>query len=110
MVIEGHAEHIKVQALIKQAELAEAGTPLSLDDASHLTTTEVRFPTNPHIAAEKLHGWPVHVDLFHGDTHALSNSIRNAVLEIAPGLHQLYQAAGDPVLGMDLVNRVLFNM
>ena len=56
VVCEGHAEHVTVLRMVKQAERAESGSTMSLDDANRLATTDVRFPSAPQIAAEKLYG------------------------------------------------------
>ena len=56
IVCEGHAEMAKVQSEIKHAEMAQQGTSLTLADAARLTASDVRFPTDPQTAAEKLYG------------------------------------------------------
>ena len=66
--------------------MAAQGKSLSLADAEKLTATDVRFPTSPQTAAEKLHGWSVVIDIFHGVNQPIANSIRKVVIEIAPSL------------------------
>ena len=74
-----------------------------------LNSTDIRFPTSPQIAAEKLCGWSALVDLFHGALHVTDVTIRKFVIEVGPALHRLFdQCPGDPVSAMDLVCRVLF--
>ena len=109
----GHKESEAITAKLRQAALASQGTSLSLSDAVKLTATDVRFPTTPQTAAEKLYGWSVVIDIFHGVNTPISNNIRRAVIEIAPSLHTLFNHHGgidDPRTGMDVVNRVLYEM
>ena len=106
----GHKEAKAITAKLRQASLASQGNLLSLSDAEKLTATDVRFPTSPQTAAEKLYGWSVVIDIFHGVNKPISNNIRRAVIEIAPSLHTLFTHHGgidDPRTGMDVVNRVL---
>jgi hypothetical protein len=96
--------------LVKQAELAESGSSVSLADANRLLTTDVRFPPDPQTAAEKLYGWSIFVDLFHGSITAIATRVRNFVIAAGPALHRLHSFNLDnPALGMDLVCRVLFD-
>jgi hypothetical protein len=53
---EGHAEHQKVLKRIRQAKLTEAGNTTTMADADALTTCDVRYPSTPQQAAEKLYG------------------------------------------------------
>ena len=39
------------------------------------------------MAAEKLAGWSVFLDLFHGPNHAIALAVRRSINEITPGLH-----------------------
>jgi hypothetical protein len=109
VVCEGHTEMDAVQKLIKQAELAESGTSMSLADADRLTSTDVRFPVNAQTAAEKLYGWSILVDVFHGHAHDISTSIQHFVTQVGPALHRVAQQhAENQAVGMDLVCRVLY--
>ena len=109
VVCEGHAEYAAVQKMVKQAELAEAGSTMSLSDASRLITSDVRFPGAPQVAAEKLYGWSLLVDLFHGGIQAISVSVRNFVIGVGPALHRVHdQHLDNPAMGMDLVCRIMF--
>ena len=109
MVCEGHVEMDKIRKVVKQAELAEAGSHLSLADASTLTATDVRFATNPQVAAEKLYGWSIYLDLFHGVVDPVAVNSRNHVIAVEPALQLLYSHnANSPARGMDLVNRALY--
>ena len=111
IVCEGHAEMTAVRKALRQTELAEAGTSISLADAESITSTDVRFPTNAQVASEKLYGWSVTADVFHGPAHDIAVSIRGAVLDIAPALHRVVDTYADGgAAGMDLVCRVLFEM
>ena len=87
MVCKGHVEMDKIQKTFKQAELAEAGSHLSLADASTLTATDVRFTTNLQVAAKKLCGWSICLDLFHSVVdHVAVNSCKH-VTAVGPALH-----------------------
>ena len=98
-----------VHVLIKQAELTKQGTSLSLSDASCLTSTDVCFLVDPHIATEKLWGWSILVDLFHRVNHDISTSICKFVLEVGLALHHVAtQHANNKAIGMDLVCCVLY--
>jgi hypothetical protein len=110
IVCEGHdkVEHIK--ELVKKAELVEGSASVSLSDASSLTTTDIRLPTLVHIAVEKLLGWSVVVDVFHGQVKPIAISVRDAVRDIAPYLNRLvHQSAVTETVGMEHVCRVMFD-
>ena len=94
--------------MAKQAELAESGSSVSLADASRLISTEVLYPTTPQVAAEKLYAWSTFVDIFHGIDHEISEAVRAFVLEVGPSLHHIFNLSGTPAVGMDSVNRVLY--
>ena len=109
IVCEGHSEMASVRHLVRQAEIAEGGTGVSLDDAARLTASDIRFPTEPQVAAEKLYGWSVLIDIFHGVNHPIAMSVRGFVIAVGPALHRIRDQMGAThALGMDLVNRVLF--
>jgi hypothetical protein len=105
---QGHAEAKAVTEMSKKAQLAEGSLSISLSDASTLTATDVRYPTTPQIATEKLYAWSIVVDLFHGVNHPVSISIRNFVLTVGPSLHAVYNMEDTPAQGMDRVIRVLY--
>jgi hypothetical protein len=109
IVCEGHAEMATVTKMIKQAELTEAGTSVSLSDAERIVASDVRFPSSARVAEEKLYGWSIVMDVFHGPAHDVCQSTRNFVVEVGPLLHRLCdQVADSPGTGMDLVCRVLY--
>ena len=108
IVCEGHPEMDVVKKATKHAEIAESGTSLSLADAQAITTTDVRFPSDTHVAAEKLYGWSVVIDVFHGVNHPIAIAVRTFVLNVGPALHRLAQHTGSAAVGMDLVCRVLY--
>jgi hypothetical protein len=111
IVCEGHDGIAQVQKQIQQAQLIEAGSSLTLADASALTSGDVRFPTLPFVAVEKLYGWSIVIDVFHGVGHALSVNLRNAVTQVGPQLMRLGGQMGDtPAAGMELICRVMFDM
>jgi hypothetical protein len=109
IICDGHTDIAEVKALIKKAELVEGGTSMTLNDASALTSNDTALPTEVFVAIEKLSGWSVVVDVFHGPHTLIATNIRNAVAAVTPHLHRLvYQTAVNQVVGMELVNRVLF--
>ena len=111
VICEGHKESAEASKLVREATIAESGSTVSLSDVRYLTSSDVRFPTLPHVAVEKLYGWSIFVDLFHGVGHPISVSIRNAVLAIGPLLPRLHsEYTENPAIGMDLICRVLYDM
>ena len=110
IVCQGHAEASAAAKLLKKAEMADRGNSLGLADAEILTTTDVRFPTTPQQAAEKLYGFSVYVDLFHGQGTVIAANVRVAALRMGPALHSVFTNAGTPKTGMELVNRILFEV
>ena len=110
IVCAGHSDFQELAKLVRQAELAETGASLSLSDASRLITTDVRFPSNAQVAAEKCYGWSICIDLFHGSNHAIATCIRNFVIKAGPSFHRIAaQYLDNPKLGMDLICRVMFD-
>ena len=111
IVCEGHENARALQQNMQKAAIAESGTAMSLNDATSLIANDVRFPTQPYVAVEKLCGWSVVIDLFHGVEHPVAVSTRDAVLTIAPLLQRLASDRLDaPAEGMELICRVLFDM
>ena len=109
IVCEGHAEATAPLELIKTAEVAESSTTVSLDDAKKITTSDVRFPPNAYFAGEKLYGWSVVVDVFHGHLTPVAVAVRNFVINVVPHLHQVhYQSSDEPLVGLDLICCVLY--
>ena len=99
-----------MQKLTQQAQLIEAGSTVTLADATALVANDVRFPTQAFVAVEKLYGWSVVIDVFHGVNHPVVVNLRRAVLELGPSLQCLAASTGDSAPGMDLICRVLFDM
>ena len=113
MVCEGHSEAQAVTTKVQQAAMAEGGTSLTLADAEKLTASDVRFPTTPQIAAEKLCAFSIAVDIFHGVGTDIANSVRACVLELGPLLHVVHQnfgGADSERSGMDVVLGLLFEV
>lgn len=108
VICEGHAEMDTMRCMVKKVELAKGGTSMSLTDAECLTSTDVCFPTIPQVASEKLYGWSVLVDLFHGVNHDVCLSICQYEIYIGPALHCVAKPARTTATGMDLVNCVLY--
>jgi hypothetical protein len=59
---------------------------------------------------EKLHGWSVVVDVFHGVGTDIARTIRAAVKVIGPTFFRMAAEQATPATGMDLINRVLYEM
>lgn len=111
IVCNGHDGIAEVLRQVQQAQLVESGSSLSLADASALIANDVRFPTRPFIAVEKLSGWSVVVDVFHGVDHPISVSIRAAVIAMGPLLQRMdAELADSPGAGMELICRVMYDM
>jgi hypothetical protein len=111
IVCNGHDGISEILRQVQQAQLVESGASLSLADAAALTSDDVRFPTRPFIAVEKLAGWSVVVDVFHGVDHPVSISIRAAVIAMGSLLQRLDSELADtPGAGMELICRVMFEM
>ena len=109
IVCDGHQESHDLMKLVKQAEIAEAGSTLSLGDAERLTTSDLKFPATPYFAGEKMYGWSIVVDVFHGHNTDIANAVRPFVIRIVPHLHRIHdQMADTPAIGMDLVCRVMY--
>ena len=91
--------------------MVEFGSSLILANESTLTLQDICFPTKVHVAIEKLCGWSVAVDVFHGTTTPLARNVQNAVMVIRPCLHRIVsQMAGTPSIGMDLVCCITFEL
>ena len=90
VVCEGHPERALVVKRVQQAIMTEQGASVSLANAEMLSSTDVRMATSPQVAAKKLYGWSVHVDLFHGVNHPIAQSVRPAVMETGPALHRIH--------------------
>ena len=77
---------------------------MSLQDAELITSADVKFPSTACFAGEKLCGWSVMIDIFHGVAHDMSNCVRNFVIAVVPHLHSVQcNLAESPGVGMDMV-------
>ena len=111
MLCEGHAETDETRALLRKAEMVHGGTTVSLSDASALITDQLKIPSTAQTMAEKLYAWSVAIDLFHGTTHPLSVSVRQAVCTIGPLLSRVAAMEGDnSALATDLVCRLSYEL
>ena len=109
IVCEGHDEVERLKSLVNSAAMVEGGATLTLSDAAALTTNDIALPTVVYVAVEKLKGWSVVVDVFHGSRTPIADSIRTAVERICPHLFRLvHQAAATESVGMELVWRVMY--
>ena len=110
IVCRGHPEAHATNAIISKATLASEGNTLSMADAETMITTDVRFPSRVQVAVEKLYGFSILVDLFHGRGTAIATNVRSFVCTVCPSLHNLHQISGQDLPALDLVNRVLFEV
>ena len=110
VVCEGHKEAALVLNSVKRAELVESGAGASLDDASSILSVDVRLATEATVAAEKLYGWSVHLDVFHGTLQPVAARARQAVLVVGPALSQLARVCDNPAEVADFTNRVLYEI
>jgi hypothetical protein len=111
IVCPGHENYLQISQSIQQAQLLESGTSLTLADAQSLLSQDVRFPGQAFVAVEKLYGWSVVIDVFHGVTHPLAESIRKAVITLGPQLLRLAAEMQDTQsAGLELVCRVMYDM
>ena len=111
IVCEGHSEVEHLKRVVKSAELVEGGHTLSLSDAQALTTNDICLPTEPFIAVEKLMGWSIVVDVFHGPGTDIAIRIKDVVARICPMLHRIVsQSAPSETVGMEYVWRVMFEL
>lgn len=106
----GHAEAANAQRLIEQAQLVEAGATLTLADASTLTSNNSLFPSSPLVAVEKLYGWSIVIDVFHGPTHPMAEAISTTVERLGPLLQRMVLSMADHAMGMDLICRIMFEL
>jgi hypothetical protein len=84
---------------------------LSAADAEALLAGNVRFPTQAFTAMEKLYGWSVVLDVFHGEGHPIAVSVRQTVMEIGPHvLRMAFQVGDTPAVGMELICRIMYDM
>jgi len=111
IICEGHSEVEALKRRVRNAEMVERGTTLSLSDAEALTTTDIHLPTVDYIIQEKLVGWSIVVDVFHGSAHPVAVSIREAVSKIYPHLNRvIHQSAHGTTTGTSLAWRILYEM
>jgi hypothetical protein len=68
VVCEGHANAKKLKRDVKKNKIALGSASISLSNADALTTNDISLPTEPYIAQEKMMGWSILVDCFHGHT------------------------------------------
>jgi hypothetical protein len=66
VVCKDHANAKKLKRNVKKNEMVLVGGTISLSDADALTTNDIFMPTEPYIAQEKMMGWSILVDCFHG--------------------------------------------
>jgi hypothetical protein len=107
IMCEGHKEANTVKVATKAAKSLLSGPSMRVEDARIITTANIHYPTDLHVAIEKLCGFSIVVDLFHGVAHPVAVAIHTFVVRICPCLHQVGHAAGTNALTLDGVNHVL---
>ena len=94
----------EIERLTRDASLVESGTSTTLSDTRALVSNDVRFPEDATMAAEKLAGWSIIIDIFHGEMTDIAVNVRSAVQEINPALSRTFQEySTDPRQGMDIM-------
>ena len=53
---------------------------MSLQDTKLITSADIKFPSTARFTGEKLCGWSVTIDIFHGVAHDVTNHVRNSLL------------------------------
>ena len=106
----GHEGCAALMLAVKQAQLIEQSASVSLSDATALLTEDTQFPTEPFVAVEKIYGWSVVLDVFHGINHPVALSVSSAVCQLGPLLQRMASQMGDSARGMELICRVLFEL
>ena len=110
VVCEGHADAHALRLATNRASLAHGSTSVSLADAEALTTSDLKFPTLPYMAVEKIYGWSIHVDIYHGPNQPISNNIREAVMSVGPSFFRIASLMSDNHSAMDLICRIMYDM
>ena len=111
IVCKGHADMHAVEAKIKKATIMEEGATVTLADASIMVQSDVRLPQEPYVAVDKLYGWSIMVDIFHGENHPVAQSIRACVNRLGPGLPRIItQYASTRLEGMNFVHRIMYEL
>jgi hypothetical protein len=94
VVCEGHANAKKLKRDVKKNEMVSVGGTISLSDADALTTNDIFMPTELYIVQEKMMGWSVMVNCFHGHATKIAINIRAAVRALLPYINPLvYQVS-----------------
>jgi hypothetical protein len=111
LICPGHSDAHNATISANRASHLESGASATLADITSLSSTEPLFPSQAFVAAEKLYAWSVVVDVFHGTTHPIAMSIRQAVHDICPCLQRIsFLMADEPGAGMELVCRIMFEL
>ena len=74
IICENHAEG---HAAIKASAAADSDLRPGLKDVCAIMSTDIRLPTNPHRAVEKLKDWSILLDCMIGATHPVAIATRN---------------------------------
>jgi hypothetical protein len=111
VICKGHAGVAEALKQVHKASMVLEGASTTLADAQALIADDTRFPTRAYVAVEKLCGWSVVIDVFHGPNHPVAVSVRHAVHTLSPFLQRLEgQNEDTPGAGIELLCRILYDM
>jgi hypothetical protein len=111
VVCEGHANAKKLKRDVNKNEIALGSALISLSDADALTTNDISLPTEPYIAQEKMMGWSILVNCFHGHTTQIAINVRAAVAALLPYVHPLvHQVSASHSVGMENLCQVMYEL
>ena len=80
-------------------------------DAESLISTSPLMPTKAYEICDKLSGFSVAVDVFHGINHPIATNVRNFVLAVCPMVHRCAEMMGDtPAKGIEFLIRCLYEV
>ena len=78
------ANHAEGQAAIKASAAADSGNRYDLQDTCAIMVSDVRLPSTPHTAAEKLVGWSILIDVVLGVIYPCAMATHNFALMAVP--------------------------
>jgi len=107
----GHKEMAAVRATIQKATFVEGGASISLADASALVRSDVRMPTDTQVAVDKLYGWSLVIDVFHGPNHPVAKTVRDCARELGPKMSRLRSTYSySEEVCMNSIHRILYEL
>ena len=87
--MQGDEEAYLLAQKSKTAALVEAGGAIDLADATELRTSSAKFPRDVASCREKLDGWSILVDVFHGHNSPIATRVRDFVRISGPLMHRV---------------------